>query len=146
MSFVKKKAKRLSRIGSVASSQITEDDEMTRTKITRKLKENAKEVIVNTTAHGIKPIVTKRWFFKIIWALCLLTSLSLCFYTVVSCFQQYFSYGVNTLVEVVPKAEIIFPVVSICNLNPLASPTAYSYIRDYYATSYNISLTNYSQF
>lgn len=39
---------------------------------------------------------------------------------------------------------MLFPAVSICNVNPLISPGATEYIKHYYETTYNLKIPNFS--
>lgn len=42
--------------------------------------------------------------------------------------------------------EIKFPVVSICNINPMVTESGNSYLRDYYNRKYGVDLKTYSDF
>lgn len=99
---------------SLNNSTITEEVDSNRT-IKREVIEELKEIGVKTTAHAIPRILTRQWFLKIIWLFFMLSCIGLCAYTVINNIQEYLTYSVNTLVQVVPKAEIIYPTISVCN-------------------------------
>lgn len=133
----------LASLNSLSLSVITEAE---KTGVKDELTEKVKYLIETTTAHGPSHFIKKtRLVFKLIWIFFFIIALGLCFEIVVQNIQQYLAFGVNTLIKVVPKAEIIYPEISICSINPLCGPAAYGYIQDYYFNKYNVTIDNYTQ-
>lgn len=60
--------------------------------------------------------------------------------------QQYLGWGVSSQILVVSMPTITFPVLSLCNVNPLITPTGNNYLRNYYNSRYNLNLTSYSDY
>lgn len=57
--------------------------------------------------------------------------------------MTYLDFDVTTTMRLIREEKIIFPVVSICNLNPLITKEADHYVREYFQNEYNISVDNY---
>lgn len=131
-------------LASISDSAIEE------TNTTRDAKNRLKKDLNNLGSisqfHGLNRILTRNTLFRSIWLTFFLASLGLCIYTVVTNIQQYLSYGVNTLVQVVPENTVTFPTVSVCNQNPFISRVANKYIEDYYLNTYNVTLNTYENF
>jgi hypothetical protein len=100
-----------------------------------------------STAHGILPAVnpTSR-IFRIIWLVCLVCSLGICVYMVYRVIALYLQWGLIVKIEEKDVNELLFPAISICNINPFVTPEAFVYLRDYYNTNYKVNITNFSEF
>lgn len=86
-----------------------------------------------TTSHGLPRIVeSKKLYQRIIWTVFLLSSVCVCAYSIAQSIIEYLKFEVITQIRVVPHSEIVFPQVSICNLNPYIAPQATQYL---YASS-----------
>ena len=53
------------------------------------------------------------------WALIIAGCFGAVIYNTALVFIAYFSYDVNVDVKITPKAELLFPAVTICNLTPI---------------------------
>ena len=74
---------------------------------------------VHSSAHGIPSISRKNnIIIKILWLLCIFSSWSYLLYLIILNLNQYFSYKVQSGVEILQESPIIFPVIDICNLSP----------------------------
>ena len=70
----------------------------------------------NTTLHGIKGVVAPRIkYFKLIWILVLLGSLTLYIYLVQRSVRRYYSYPYSTVYNHKYVSELDFPAVTICS-------------------------------
>lgn len=106
------------------------------------IKEKFLEWCSFSTTHGIPNLSranTKTT--KLLWLICLIASSAYCFYSIVSIFMSYFAYSVIINIEVVEKAPVDFPAVTICNLNPLDRRYSQTYI-DNILAKHNLTYTN----
>ena len=70
----------------------------------------------NTTLHGIKGVVAPRIkYFKLIWILVLLGSLTLYIYLVQRSVRRFYSYPYSTVYSHKYVSELDFPAVTICS-------------------------------
>lgn len=93
------------------------------------LKKKVAEWCSYSTTHGVSNISrADNKLVKFIWILCLVVSSIYCFYTIVNIIVSYLSYEVIINIDVVDKAPIDFPAVSVCNLNPLDRRFSQTYI------------------
>lgn len=90
-----------------------------------------------TTSHGIPRIVESSKFYqKSIWLVCWLISIGLCSFMVSQSIMEYLKYDVVTKIRIVTQDKIVFPQVSICNLNPILTQQGEQYLRKYGSESY----------
>lgn len=67
--------------------------------------------------HGIPQITgSKNYLVKLVWLGCLVASSYLCGKTVVTNLIDYFSYSVDTVVQLDRDSNVNFPAVTICRL------------------------------
>ncbi|CAF0708691.1 unnamed protein product [Brachionus calyciflorus] len=103
------------------------------------LKERFIEWCNYSTTHGIPNIArSDSKTVKLIWFVCLSAGSVYCFYSIVTILISFLSFGVLINIEVVEKAPIEFPAVTVCNLNPLDRRYSQSYI-DEVLSKHNIS-------
>ena len=128
---------------SVNDSIITEK----RPNFKKRLIEELKKWSILSTAHGILPAVnpTTR-IFRIIWLLCLACSLAICTYMIYRVIAQYLNWELVVKIEEKDVDELIFPTITLCNINPFVTPEAFVYLRDYYNTNYKVNIKNFSEF
>ena len=95
------------------------------------------QLLESSTSHGLPNIVrSNRPSIKILWAICFVASVSVCSYMVFLSVSQYLEYGVVTKSELLAETKSTFPTVSICDLDPLPSTYAQSFV---YATVASIT-------
>ena len=86
------------------------------------LMEEIKSTIYESTFHGLPrffiSLKKKHWLASIMWIILFLASFSYCAYTIVTCFLQYYKYGVVVEVTDIQTLPAPFPAVTICNINP----------------------------
>ena len=76
----------------------------------------------NTTAHGFAQIVeTTNIFLKVIWITVMVGCVILLITQVIPLLEKYASKPTSTKISIVAEREIVFPVVVICNENPIKS-------------------------
>jgi hypothetical protein len=91
----------------------------------------AKEACLNSTSHGIPNIVRSQMFFlKFLWFIMLLASSGGCLYLVLKAIASYLDYDVVTKISVNAEIPALFPVVTVCNINPISNEKALKYSRD----------------
>ena len=102
----------------------------TRIKLVLALKA-AKEVLVNSTSHGIPNIVkSDRLIIKLVWLVFLLASTSLCSYLVAQSVFSYFNYDVNTKTRIIYERQVPFPTITICNKQRYTTEYAFNFLKD----------------
>ncbi|XP_041346651.1 degenerin-like protein asic-1 [Gigantopelta aegis] len=83
------------------------------------IKTTLKEFAENTSAHGVNKLVTsKGWFIKLIWLVLFLGASSMIVYQVSRLVVNYLRRPATAKTTVVNK-PLLFPSVTICNLNPV---------------------------
>ena len=82
-----------------------------------------KETLESSSIHAI-PNITRNKFYsiKIIWLVCLLTSSGYCGFFVSKSIGDFLDYDVTTKTQIKYVNKILFPIVSICDLNSFGPP------------------------
>ena len=98
--------------------------------------------------HGFdRLVISKNLPLKIIWTISLFGSFGLCSFLITRIVIDYLHYEVKTRLREVYTQQVPFPQVSICTSNPLSTPAANDYIREYFKTNYNLSgISKYADF
>lgn len=85
----------------------------------------------NTTSHGIPQIVqAKKFYLKVIWAVFLLVSISLCATMVVKSIKEFFEFDVTTKIREITHENLTFPTVTLCNINPFVTEEANAFLKN----------------
>ena len=93
-------------------------------------KKVAKEVLVNSTSHGIPNILRNdSLIIKLVWAFFFLLSTALCAYLVAQSILAYLSYEVNAKVRTIYESPAPFPTIIICNKERYSTDFALEYIK-----------------
>jgi hypothetical protein len=88
------------------------------------------DTLNNTTCHGASSLVRARnIYFRIIWLLAILFSISGCFYLLTQTFIDYFQFDVVTKIRVIPENEPTFPMITFCEQEILSTEYAWNYTR-----------------
>jgi hypothetical protein len=91
----------------------------------------AKEACLNSTSHGIPNIVRSQMFFlKVLWFIMLVASSGGCLYLVLKAIASYLDYDVVTKISVNAEIPALFPVITICNMNPISNEKALKYSKN----------------
>ena len=82
-----------------------------------------KETLESSSIHAI-PNITRNKFYsiKIMWLICLLISSGYCGFFVSKSIGDFLDYDVTTKTQIKYVNKILFPIVTICDLNAFASP------------------------
>lgn len=100
-----------------------------------------------STSHGWPSIFrVKRFYLKVMWAICFLASTGYCGFLVIMSIYDYLEYQVVTKIRLVSEKPVTFPAVTICNLNPFVTPEANQFILDYFSNYYGYNFTNQFDF
>ena len=76
-----------------------------------------------SSIHGIPNILRNdNNSIKFMWMICFLISTGVCGYSLSLSIIDYFEYNVITKISIKERDKMIFPIVSICNLNLFATP------------------------
>lgn len=95
--------------------------------------------------HGLdRLLLSKNLPLRLIWTLSLLCSVSLCSFLIARIVSDFLRFEVKSRIREVYREEIPFPRVIICNSNPLITPEANSYVRDYFIKNFKINATKYA--
>lgn len=104
-------------------------------------------LIIYERTHDLESLSTSRFFvLKLIWLLCLMIAIFLSVYWVIETIMLYYQFEVSTEIRDVYQDRIAFPVITICNANPMGTPTANKYIQEYYLKRYNVSINTADEF
>lgn len=97
--------------------------------------------------HDLDRDVSLRVFaLKLIWLFFLALSVCSCVYLLTEGFIQYRKFEVVTEIRDVYPDHIAFPVITLCNVNPMGTPKANQLIRKYYLDNYRVNITSDDEF
>lgn len=97
--------------------------------------------------HDLDKDVSLRYFaFKLVWLVSLIVAIFLCVFFIFASIIQYYRYDVSTEIRDIYLDNITFPVVTICNANPLGTAEANEFIRKHYIRNYNVSISTGDDF
>lgn len=102
-------------------------------------------ILFYENTHG-RENTLKYFIFKVLWLLSLLSCILICIFLVIESVLQYYKFEVATEIRDVFPNNLAFPVITICNANPLGTPRANSIIRKYYLDKYNVNITGGDDF
>jgi len=101
--------------------------------LSKKVKEQVKNWALSTTTHGIQKFTKAENCCKqVFWLIFIFTALGLCSYVVINNVFQYLEFDVTTKIRIIDQPEVSFPVISVCNVNPLITPFAENYIKSFF--------------
>ena len=82
------------------------------------LRETLKEIISNSTFHGVPRIIkTRKALMKTAWSLLILLAVYFCFTEIVNTIFDFLSFQTITSLETIVELPSLFPAITICNLN-----------------------------
>lgn len=94
-----------------------------------------------STSHGFPNIFrTKNMCVKMMWGSFFSLFLCLGIYMVFIGIEEYLQYDVTTKIRVIEQNSLVFPTVSICNLNPFVTDTAHEFVIDHLRSKYGPEL------
>lgn len=83
----------------------------------QRLKEAAKEIIIETTAHGIPNVIkTKRFFIKVMWVFSIACSVCFCGIFTAKSIADYLEFNFVTSIQIFNEEKSEFPMVTLCGL------------------------------
>ncbi len=93
----------------------------------------AKLTFQSFSAHGIPKIVNHQFgIIRAMWLIFFLASAGICAWFIQMTISNYLNYPVTTNTDIFYHKNMIFPMISICNLNPFStdsmSRAVYNYI------------------
>ena len=95
------------------------------------------QTLESSTIHAIPNIIrTDSLGIKILWLVCFIGSSCICAWFILNTINTYFKHEVVSKIEIKYENPLDFPVVSICNLNPLATNEAKSFAKKIYQDDY----------
>lgn len=98
-----------------------------------------------STSHGWPSIFrVKRLKLKVMWFICFIIATGFCGFGVIKSILDFLDYDVVTKIRLVQEKPITYPAVTICNLNPLVTSKANSFILKYFSESFAQNFTNFS--
>lgn len=108
-----------------------------------KIKQKFIEWSQSSTSHGYPNIFrTKNIVVKIMWLIFFLAGIGVGIYMVVRGVNQYFEYEVTTQIRRLRADSLVFPAVSICNINPFVTEAGRLYVLDYFRKKYGSNISN----
>jgi acid-sensing ion channel 5 len=95
-----------------------------------------------STSHGYPNIFrTKHTSVKILWAICLVVSISLCLFLLIRGIKAFLEFDVVTSIKTVEERPALFPSITICDIKKFKSDASADLFKDIYLTKYGINLT-----
>lgn len=83
------------------------------------------DTLSSSTIHAIPRITQNRFFIiKVMWMICFLISSGVCSWFITKSIMDYLKYEVVSNIEINYQERLIFPIVSICDLNMFATSYA----------------------
>ena len=102
-----------------------------------KMKSLIKETLYNSMAQAIiKILETPNFLLKVFLLACVILSTSLCSWLIVKLILDYLSYDVTTKLRALNDTPVLFPKITICNLNPFTSEFALGFLKQINRDSY----------
>ena len=83
----------------------------------------------------------KHFPLKLIWLITFVVAIALAIYYNIKTIIQYQKYQVTTEIREIYQENLDFPVITICNVNPMGTNEANEFIQKYYADKYNVSVS-----
>jgi hypothetical protein len=100
--------------------------------------------ILTSTSHGLPNIFrANKVYLKIFWVICFLSSTVACSYVIICSIFSYFEWNVTVATTINYQMPVLFPAVTICNVNPFFRPRAFHFMSSTlqsYNLSYSIAL------
>ncbi|RNA22809.1 acid-sensing ion channel 1 isoform X2 [Brachionus plicatilis] len=101
-----------------------------------------KEWTESMTMHGFPNIFRTKFLpIKIMWIILFLASTSACFFLIISNLINFFNFEVVTKIRVIKKDSILFPAITICNINPFVTQQGLEYVQSFLEENNLISFT-----
>lgn len=83
-------------------------------------KNEVKDFCTHTSAHGLgQAAAASSWKTRILWLLIFISAFIVTATQIYKTAHDFLQYPTQTEVTLVTKERLIFPVVTICNLNPV---------------------------
>ena len=109
-----------------------------RIELIARLKEKFVQLAANSTSHGYPNLFrTNSWLVRLTWSILLIVFMTLCILMIKGLIQDYKQYDVVTETRDYPEAPILFPTLTICNVNPFTSHNASIYIENHKTSRLN---------
>ncbi|CAF0718054.1 unnamed protein product [Brachionus calyciflorus] len=100
-------------------------------KISKEVKSQIKESIIQSTSHGFPRIVASQNIpMRIFWILFTIASTGFCAYLIADNIMSYYNYEVSTKVRQKFSLNQVFPSITICNVNFFTSEYSGEFIND----------------
>ena len=98
-------------------------------KKTQKLKNIVTSCLESTTGHGLPNIIrTEHIGLKVFWLIAWLVGLGLTLYLLITSILAYFDYGVVSQIQIINERPMLFPEVTICNLDPFVTNDSITFL------------------
>jgi hypothetical protein len=95
-----------------------------------RLKNLVVETLSNTACHGASNFIrSKSIFFKLMWLLAIISSLSACSFILIQTFIDYFQFDVVTKIRVIQENEPDFPMITFCEQEIFSTEYAWNYTK-----------------
>ena len=106
-----------------------------------RIRKRVREWSKSLTAHGFPKILNnQRLITKLFWSLALILSISYCILNIYKEIVKYFHYEYTTHLETIVEIPSLFPVITLCNINPLMTKAGENLVVDIFKKDYDIDL------
>lgn len=124
-------------------SQSVETSKDDKAQVKDKVKEKFVEWSQSSTSHGYPNIFrTKNIIVKIMWLIFFLAGLGVGIYMVIRGVREYLEWNVTTTIRKIKADSLVFPTVSVCNVNPFVTEEGALYVLDYFRDKYSENITS----
>lgn len=97
----------------------------------------------SSTSHGYPNIFrTKNMIVKMMWLIFFLAGLGVGIYMVIRGIRDYLEWNVSTTIRKIKNESLIFPAISICNINPFVTEAGALYILEHFRKTYNQNISS----
>jgi hypothetical protein len=107
------------------------------TNLSVKMNKNIIKTLESSSIHAIPNIIrTSNLLIKSIWTICFIGSSGVCGWFILNSINKYFMFEVVSKIDIKYETPLIFPVVSICDLNPITTKQAEAIVNSSIEDSY----------
>lgn len=126
MNFLKNVMRTGKSKGDVGENILNENDPVFREALVSKLRDWS----LRTTTHGIPRLMSSdKRHTRLLWLVFFFISSLVCCLMIYKYISEYLKYEVTSNIRNIPQHEMVFPVVSVCNLNMFTTPEGQRYMK-----------------
>ncbi len=103
--------------------------------------------VKNSSLHGLPQIFhARKCVSKVVWGLCWIFGAALTTVLIINSIKEYFKYSITTKSRIYDTQKLIFPKVTVCNLDPFTSNASVEFLAQMARNYSLLPLSNMSHF